>query len=72
MHVTYTHIAYGPASHNVSAVLHWAAISVLGMEYGRWPTVVMHTAVGEEHLQMWHVLSIHKQYFVRLGKHFKP
>jgi len=25
-------------------VLHWAAISVLGMEYGRWPTVIMHTA----------------------------
>ena len=24
-------------------VLHWAAISVLGMEYGRWPTVIMRT-----------------------------
>jgi len=24
-------------------LLHWAAISVLGMEYGRWPTVIMHT-----------------------------
>jgi len=31
--------AYGPA------VLHWAAISVLGTEYGRWPTVITHTAI---------------------------
>ena len=44
MRVTYMCVAYGPAGHNVSAVLRWAAISELGMEYGRWPTVIMHTA----------------------------
>ena len=50
MRITYTHIAYRPAGHNVSAVLRWAAISVLGMEYGRWPTVIMHTAYKAAHL----------------------
>ena len=41
--------AYRPAGHNVRAVLHWAAISVLGTEYGRWPTVIMHTEVVPMH-----------------------
>jgi len=39
----YVRITYRLAGHNVSAVLHWAAISVHGTEYGRWPTVAMHT-----------------------------
>ena len=43
MRVTYLRSAYGLAGHNVSAVLHLAAISVLGTECGRWPTVIMHT-----------------------------
>ena len=40
----YTYV-YRLAGHNVRAVLHWAAISVLGTEYGRWPTVIMHTGI---------------------------
>ena len=45
MRVTYLRSAYGLAGHNVSAVLHLAAISVLGTEYGCWPTVIMHTKI---------------------------
>ena len=31
-------------------VLNWAAISVLGTEYGHWPTVIMHTGGACTHV----------------------
>ena len=48
-----TRYAHGPAGHNVRAVLHWAAISVLGTEYGRWPTVIMHTVINKWQPHSW-------------------